>query len=472
MDNTARARRTRLINSQPRNKHAFNFPLSFSFLKISNHILIFILFVFAFGFLGCGKVADMNNAASSSSAKKVVIWHWMTDREDVFQELARRYEKLTGVKIVFELYAPSDAYSQKVRASAQAQSLPDIYGILADKRDYASFIKAGHVANLSQEMTKDNGAWSGVFFSKALSVNEFLPNNKFNVEPGIYGVPIDVMNIQMLYNKKLFKKAGLDPNNPPQTWDDFIAAGKKLKDAGIQGLVSGWGETWLIDCFASNYAFNIMGEEKVFDTIRGKVPYTDLDWVKVFGLFKQLADEGILASGIVTMINKTAEQNFSNERAAFSFNGSWCVNVYAGMNPNLEYGAMFPPSVSKKYPMMVWGGAGSSFMVNGRSPNKEEAIKFLKWLTEQDQQIYLSRQTNNLPANKNCIADLPGILSDFAKRMNQTTHPNVWPVQEFPAVIERIDKGIQSIIIGEKSPEQLSREVQAIKERELAKTSK
>ena len=36
-------------------------------------------------------------------------------------------------------------------------------------------------------------------------------------------------------------------------------------------------------------------------------------------------------------------QLFANNRALFAFNGSWCVNVYKGMNPDLEYGAMLPP---------------------------------------------------------------------------------------------------------------------------------
>jgi maltose-binding protein MalE len=112
-----------------------------------------------------------------------------------------------------------------------------------------------------------------------------------------------------------------------------------------------------------------------------------------------MQEAGVLANGLVTMINKTAEQLFANNKAVFAFNGSWCVNVYKGMNPNLNYGAMLPPKVSDKYPMAIWGGAGSSFMVNLRSKNKEEAVKFLKWLTERDQQAYLSEATQNLPAN-------------------------------------------------------------------------
>ncbi len=145
------------------------------------------------------------------------------------------------------------------------------------------------------------------------------------------------------------------------------------------------------------------------------------------------------------------------------------MNVYKGMNPQLEYGAMLPPEASNRYPMAIWGGAGSSFMVNARSRNKEEAVKFLTWLTDQDQQAYLSQATNNLPANKNSLTKIPEILAQFARGMDFATHPNIWGITEFSLVIEAFDRGIQSIIIGEKTPEQVAAEVQEIKEREMAR---
>jgi raffinose/stachyose/melibiose transport system substrate-binding protein len=415
-----------------------------------------------FGNAGCAPKKELQKPT-------ITIWHWMTDRELAFSELAKKYESLTGIKVDFELYAPSDAYSQKVRAAAQGINLPDIFGILAEKRDFASFVKAGHILDLTPYMEENNAAWKNSFFGKALAVNEFNEGNSYGVKPGIYGVPIDIMTIQMVYNRGLFKQLGLNPKEPPATFQEFLHIGKKLKEAKMQGLVSGWGEVWMIDCFANNYAFNIMGKDKVLATIRGEVPYTDPDWIRVFGLFKEMQDSGVFATGIVTMVNKTAEQLFANDRAVFAFNGSWCVNVYKGMNPSLDYAAILPPPVSDKYPMSIWGGAGSSFMVNARSKNKEEAVKFLLWLTDRDQQAYLAEATNNLPANKNSLTRIPDILAQFARGMESATHPNIWGVSEFSAVIEAFDKGIQSIIIGEKTPEQVAAEVQKIKERELAK---
>lgn len=428
---------------------------------------LFFMFSLFTIFLSIFLVSCGPKAQKKEQVRSIKVWHWMSDREEAFLELARRYEAETGINVNFELYAPSDAYTQKVRAAAQTNTLPDIFGILGEKRDFASFVKSGYVYNLTEDINRESGAWKNKLFAKALSVNEFEQGNSFAVEPGIYGVPIDVTNIQMLYNKDLLQAVGVD--KPPEIWRELVEVNKKLKAKGIQGIVSGWGEIWMIDCLASNYAFNIMGKDKVLATIRGEVHYTDPDWIKVFDLFREMRDEGLLASGVVTMVNKTAEQLFANNRAAFAFNGSWCVNVYKGMNPDLNYGVMLPPQASDKYPMTIWGGAGSSFMVNKQSKNIREAVNFLKWITDTPQQIFLSKETQDLPSNKYSLKDIPMVLSQFVSAMDNTTHPNVWGVSEFPVVIEVFDKGIQSIIIGEKTPEQLAREVQAIKEREMAR---
>ncbi len=48
----------------------------------------------------------------------------------------------------------------------------------------------------------------------------------------IYGhnfyVPVGADVTMMIYNKDLFKEAGLDPNKPPQTWDEFLADAQKI----------------------------------------------------------------------------------------------------------------------------------------------------------------------------------------------------------------------------------------------------
>ena len=91
----------------------------------------------------------------------------MTDREEVLQELAKRYEEQTGIKIKIDLYAPSDSYTRKVIASAQAKVLPDIFGILDKKEVFAAFIKNGFVSELTSEFAKNNSEWEKSLFPKA-----------------------------------------------------------------------------------------------------------------------------------------------------------------------------------------------------------------------------------------------------------------------------------------------------------------
>jgi raffinose/stachyose/melibiose transport system substrate-binding protein len=404
-------------------------------------------------FAGCKK------ENSSSSDKTVVVWHWMTDRDEALQQLAAKYKEQTGNVVQFQLYAPSDVYQQKVRVGAQTDSLPDVFGILGDARDVATFVESGHVEDLTVALSSGPGSWKESLYTEALETSYFKPNNPFNVPSGYYGIPIDVTTIPMIYNKKLFAKAGLNPDVPPATWDEFLEAGKKLKAAGVTGFTSGWGEAWIIYSLATDLAFNKMGEEKVMKTFKGEVLYTDADWIEVFRAFDDMRKAGFADPSLVTLGNKSAEQAFSSERSGMTFNGSWAVNVYAGMNPALEYAPFRVPALSKKFPQPVWGGAGSTFMVNGKSPRKEAAVEFLRWLSQREQATFLASATKNLPAVKDVKVDAAPQLGQFAALMKDSIHPNRFSVSEEPRVQEVFNKGIQSILIGEKTPEQVAAEV-------------
>lgn len=406
---------------------------------------------------------------TGSSNGSVIVWHWMTDRDEAFQKLAAQYKQETGKDVQFQLYAPSDVYSQKVRVGAQTNSLPDVYGVLGDARDLASFIEAGHVENLTAALGDSSGSWKSNFYDEALNTTYFKPGNSFQVIEGYYGVPVDVTTIPMIYNKRLFKNAGLNPENPPKTWDEFIAAGNALKKSGVTGFVSGWAETWLIYSLVTDMAHNLMGEAKVMDTFAGKVPYTDPDWVGVLSAFEKLQKAGFADPSLVTLGNKAAEQAFSQERSGMTFNGSWAVNVYAGMNDKLDYAPFHPPQLGDKFPQTVWGGAGTVFVVNAKSESKQNAIDFLKWLSDKKQASFLMAETKNLSAVKDVSGEgVSPVLGKFASLMQNSIHPNRFAVSEDPKVQEAMTKGIQSILISEKTPAQVAAEVQKAKEKAQA----
>ena len=84
----------------------------------------------------------------------------------------------------------------------------------------------------------------------------------------------------------------------------------------------------------------------------------------------------------------------------------------------------------------------------------------------------MAKTTRNLPSNYEALPVISKVLEEFARGMNHATHPTVWKLNEQPLVIERFTKGIQSIILGKKTPQQVAQEVQAIKVREMARAAK
>src|SRR6266478_617674 len=64
----------------------------------------------------------------------------------------------------------------------------------------------------------------------------------------LWAMPQYLIGIPFVWNKTLFRKAGLNPNKGPKTWADFLADAKKLKAAGITpfgiGNKDGYGGAW------------------------------------------------------------------------------------------------------------------------------------------------------------------------------------------------------------------------------------
>ena len=80
---------------------------------------------------------------------------------------------------------------------------------------------------------------------------QWLDGARSRADGKVYGVPFAVQTLVVFYNKKLLARAGVQP---PQTWDQFLAALKTLKDHGITPLANGAKEGWTLEV-----AFGVLG---------------------------------------------------------------------------------------------------------------------------------------------------------------------------------------------------------------------
>lgn len=418
-------------------------------------------------------VFTMCAAPLALGAKKtIVFWHYLTDRHELLKDFAKEYEEKTGVKVDVQLFPGDQDVEKKIEAAIQAGTAPDIYvsngsADPAKINAKARWIKAGGMYNLDNVISK---AERDNYVPSLLANISFAKGNHYGVEPGLYGLPLDSNNMQILYNKDLFKKAGLDPENPPKNWKEFIAAGKKLKAKGITPFAAGFG-TWLGISLWEVYAWNIMGEEGMLAAQNEGKMFKDKDWVKTFQVFADMRDAGMYADGMATWDNPDAERVFAMGRVAMMYNGSWTFGVLKNTNPDLipSVGAMLPPSKGK-HQVYVQGGYGAVLCVNAASKSLDETVDFLKWITAAEQQGKYALESFNLPASSEVAkkVKMEGGIGEFADDTGRII-PNVGLKGRPSAVDTTIIRGIQSIMLNQKTPQQVVDEINQVWETSLLK---
>lgn len=402
--------------------------------------------------------------AAPKPVKTLVFWHYWTDDQTFLEEMAQRYQMETNIKVEFQLFSPVGRdYWSKVQAAAQANRLPDILGMTDDPELLARYVKAGKIVDLTQEMRANNHAWEYSFFPRTVNALYFPKYNIYNVPPDrIWGVPLSAMNIQIFYNRDLFQKAGLNPDQPPATWEEFIRAGQSLRKAGIAPLVCGFGDLWLNQTFFRIYAWPILGQDKIRSLYLGELPYSAPECRQVLDCFLELRDQKMFYPGVASLNNKEAEILFSRHKAAMMVNGSWGVNVLKQMNPELHFGVMaFPPPKGAAYPMYAVGGLGRAAVVTSNAKHPKDAIQFLRWLTAQSQQERWARQPNGFPALIKAQDAMHPDLAPFLEKMKDLA-PNLY-LEEREEVLETLSKGMQSLLIGEGDPQSMLEKVRETK---------
>ena len=128
------------------------------------------------------------------------------------------------------------------------------------------------------------------------------------------------------YNKDLFEQVGI--TSEPATWDEFLDDCQKLQDAGIQPIVMGDKDQYVLQFGLYQIAANeIYPKNAEFDTqLRtGDTAFTDPDtWDKVLEMYGTLYEKGYIdASKSLGMGAAQAIQAFIDGEAAMTFDGSF-----------------------------------------------------------------------------------------------------------------------------------------------------
>ena len=313
-------------------------------------------------------------------------WEQMTEFNNYFAEKGEEFAKLypdecSGVEVIT---IPYSGYEAKFLSSFNAGTIPcDFYKGMAHawagQYDYADPMPEEFAEYLDQELVsylKPIGMYNGVR----------------------YGYPVEAGNFQQLYiNVDMFEEAGLDPNDPPETFDELLEYAKKLTKydengnvtvAGFALRYSGEGQGVADKNLTILHAFG----GRMFDPETRKASGVVNSPESVAGLtwIKKCLDEKVTSLEI-----GVPETAFSQGRAAMMLRESWVSGWLDESAPDINY--MIYPAPAQKEAI----GGGNLFpwcnLVYNGSPNKELAWRFLEFLMTPENDLEQNERQGLLP---------------------------------------------------------------------------
>jgi multiple sugar transport system substrate-binding protein len=249
-----------------------------------------------------------------------------------------------------------------------------------------------------------------------------------------YGIPIDVHNLGLYYNKTVMEKAGLDPAKPPQTKDDYMAALDTLKSKGIQG-------SWVTPFqFTGGFMFESLLWQFGGDIFNGDV--SSATWnsdagVQALTWMTDLVKNGYSPKNVGQDADYLA---LKNGRNVFNWQGIWQVNDVATLK-TYEIGTAPLPKIGSTGG--VWGNSHQFVLPRKKDndANKANASRyFINWFTKN---AITWAQSAKVPARKDLTTS-----PEFAALKNLTSFSQDVQYVHFPPSVAGIDDALAQLYTG------------------------
>ncbi len=392
--------------------------------------------------------APATQPSTTNKPITLTVWSWRTEDEKAYNEIFAVYEKEhPGVKVEFVPFVATD-YNNILATGLTGDKGPDVVQLRA-YGGLQPLVEAGQLVPLD---------------GKVKTLKNFTPGilkGATGIKDGhIYGVPFGIQVVAAYYNKDIFNKLGL---SEPKTWDDFINILKTTKKAGYVPLAVPAKDTWMLPIVhdavgAPRYG----GPEFEKKVLAGETDFTDPNYVASIKLVKDL--QPYMPDNVVGVSYQDARTLFITGQAAIFIGGSFEVGFWRAQAPDLKIGVFrVPPAPNSVHNgPLAPGWMDGSYGVNAKSKHQEEAIKLVEWMgTPEFAQMFTEKikQLSPLPSAK----PTDPLLQKFAKFYAETPTPYLMLV-DFrygnPQGHVLLGNGIQKMLMGEMTPEQVAQSVQ------------
>jgi len=392
-----------------------------------------------------GTSDSTKDAAKDDKKRVVTIWYDGTEEVSV-ATVEKDFEALhSDIDLQFEIIPYSDL-STKEMVACQSSVGPDIMW-----QSYAwtnSFAKKGLLMSYSDYLAK----------SDAIDLeNDFDPValELGTVDSKIYGLPWSMEAMCLVYNKQMFKDAGLDPESPPKNWAEVIEYAQKLTvDTDGDGAPNQYGYG-SVGNLTGNTWFRFIPE---LWSAGGQVANEDMtesilnspEAIEAITYYTELLTKYHVAPES-TVSNGAAEVRtlFNNQNVAMYVDGQAAVKNIQKDAPDIEVGVALWPG--KEGPANA--GLGGYYIATPKNAaNPDDAWTFIEYFLSKEVQEYFPIA---FPANlkaRDTDRFTDEISQIFATQLGNTA--NFQPLPDTPAAQEIMLNALQSILSGISTPEE------------------
>lgn len=379
--------------------------------------IVLILLVVPVMFVSAGGQAE-----SGDETVTITVWDFKYGEVDgmqpAMQEIDRQFmEKHPNIEIVHEAQ-PNAEYYNIIRAAVTSGEGPDVVMFHGGPQSYQF---DDFQVNLDPYIED----WRDEVpdFTWAKASRDIDPSN------GVKLIPLTNQGGGYYYNREMFREAGLDPDEPPSDWEDFLAASEALDDAGFTPIL--YGRPKSPEFFYRTTLPNIHGPEGAAEFATGERSFDDPGFrqatemmveIRDRGYFDQrgfsmtyfmetrdafMAGQGAMIAGLVSDVAHW--KDFSDALGAENVGYFPSINV-----PNAPYRDMqHTQGVGIGYAVMEW------------SENKDAAAEYAMYYGRGEGATTLMSMTGAMPANTQLeigeFADSYPVLVDILSYMQQGT---------------------------------------------------
>lgn len=408
--------------------------------------------------------SESPSAAAAEPVTIKVMTLWAEDNTEniatsIRARLAAFQEENPNVVIEEEAIGDQTAYYTKLKTLAASNDLPDIF--VCKGSELSMFAQNEVVAPLNEILDAD-AAWRDGYIPS--SFNDLTSDGK------IYGIPYSMLSTHVIYyNSKLLADAGYDTF--PATWADFLDLIDKLKANGVTPFALGNKEQWVANsCILSTLGDRFTGSDW-FRSIVAKegAKFTDQEFVDSLAALQGLSKAGAFNEDMNSINGDQSKTLYFNGTAAMFTDGSWAIGAMTENCPQDIYDvtevAVFPSADGGKgNPRAMSGGSGSGLAVGvkGYAEKKDTIAALLKYVLGEDysKDISAKGEPTAYPVSDYDTSNVSPLAIKYAEMASKLDFSPIYDSFLNPAVVSTMNEGLQELLLGTVTPEELAQRIQ------------